>query len=156
MLIAQTALSFLLEAHTNWRVDWLWGCPLAVLTVVIHVLGLGLISQRAIQFYHDRMKHRHQRAAFAIVVGATALLATILHALEAGLWAIACCVIGAIPDFKSAMLYSLGAMTMYGEQNLFLEDRWRLLGPIEALNGFVTTDAARRVGVLPVDRLSIG
>src|SRR5882757_6686344 len=119
MRIAQTALSFLLEAHTNWRVDWLWRCPLIVLTVVIHVLGHGLISQRAIQFYRGRMKHRHQKAAFAVVVGATALLATILHALEAGLCAIGCRVIGAVPDFKFAMLYSLGAMTTYGEQNLF-------------------------------------
>jgi len=26
-------------------------------------------------------------------------------------------------------------MTTYGHQSLFLEDRWRLLGTIEALNG---------------------
>jgi hypothetical protein len=42
-----------------------------------------------------------------------------------------------MPDFKHAMLYSLGAITSYGHQNLFLEDRWRLLGAIEALNGWL-------------------
>jgi hypothetical protein len=31
------------------------------------------------------------------------------------------------------MLYSLGAMTTYGHQNL--EKHWQLLGTIEALNG---------------------
>jgi hypothetical protein len=35
------------------------------------------------------------------------------------------------------MLYSMGAMTTYGHQSLFLEDRWRLLGTIEALNGWL-------------------
>jgi hypothetical protein len=33
------------------------------------------------------------------------------------------------------MLYSLGAMTTYGHQNLYLQEHWRLIGPIEALNG---------------------
>jgi hypothetical protein len=40
-----------------------------------------------------------------------------------------------LPDNKSAVLYSLGAMTTYGHATLFLEDRWALLGAIEALNG---------------------
>jgi hypothetical protein len=137
MGIAQTALSFLIETRTTWRIDWLWGCPLIVLTVIIHVIGLGFISQKAIVFYGDMMKHRHPTAAFAVVVGTTTLLATIMHGIETGFWAIAFCVIGAMPDFKSAMLYSMGAMTTYGHQSLFLEDRWRLLGTIEALNGWL-------------------
>jgi hypothetical protein len=33
----------------DWSADWAWGLPLIVLTVVIHVLGLGLVSQRAVR-----------------------------------------------------------------------------------------------------------
>ena len=33
------------------------------------------------------------------------------------------------------MLYSLSAMTSYGHASLFLEDRWQLMGALEALNG---------------------
>jgi hypothetical protein len=137
MRTAQIALSFLFEGHTTWGADWIWGCPLIVLTVIIHVLCLGYISQKGISVYGDMMKRHHPTATFAVVVGATALLATTLHAFEAGIWAIAYCVIGAMPDFKSAMLYSLGAMTSYGHQNLFLEHRWQLTGPIESLNGWL-------------------
>ena len=35
------------------------------------------------------------------------------------------------------MLYSMGAMTTYGHQSLYLEERWWLLGTIEALNGWL-------------------
>ena len=31
----------------TWHADWAWGLPLIVLTVVIHVLGLGLINAAA-------------------------------------------------------------------------------------------------------------
>ena len=137
MRTAQIALSFLLEGHTTWSADWIWGCPLIVLTVIIHVLGIGYISQKAILIYGDVVRHRHPTASFAVVVGTTALLATVLHAFETGFWAIAYVVIGALPDFRSAMLYSMGAMTTYGHQSLYLEDRWRLLGTIEALNGWL-------------------
>ena len=68
---------------------------------------------------------------------ATALLATLLHGIETFIWAVAYIFIGALPDLRSGMLYSLGAMTTYGHQSLYLEDRWRLLGTLEALNGWL-------------------
>jgi hypothetical protein len=138
MGIAYAALSVLLEeAHMTWHADWLWGCPLIVLTVIIHVSGVGYLSQRIIQVYGDTMKHRHPRAAFAVAVGTLTLLATFLHALETGIWAAAYCWIGTMPDFGSAMLYSLGAMTTYGHQDLLLAYHWRLMGEIEALDGWL-------------------
>src|SRR5258708_16681345 len=135
MRLAQTILGSLIETRAFWSADWVWGCPLIVLTVVIHILGLGFISQKAILISNDVMKHRCTRGGFVRVRGVTTLLATILHGIEAAIWAIAYCVIGARPDFRSAMFYSLGAITTYGHQNLYLEEHWRLLGPIEALNG---------------------
>jgi hypothetical protein len=120
MTMTQPALSFLMDPNAPWRADWGWGCPLIVLTVIIHVLGLGFISQKAILIYNDMMKPPHPTVAFVVVVGTTTLLATILHGTEAAIWAVAYCFIGALPDFKFAMLYSLGAMTTYGHQNLFL------------------------------------
>jgi hypothetical protein len=112
------------------------GLPPDCIDSIIRVLGLEYISQKTILIYGSMMNH-HRTVAFAVVVGTTTLLATVLHATETGAWAVAYCVIGAMPDFKSSMLYSLGAMTTYGHQDLFLEDRWRLLGTIEALNGWL-------------------
>lgn len=137
MRTAQFALSFLIDGHRTWSADWIWGIPLIVLTMIFHVLCIGYVSQRAILIYGGMVKHGHRTATFAVVVGTTALLATLLHGIETAMWAAAYLFIGALPDSKSAMLYSLGAMTTYGHQSLYLEDRWRLLGTLEALNGWL-------------------
>jgi hypothetical protein len=70
-------------------------------------------------------------------MGGITLLATCLHAIETGIWAFAYCGIDALPDFKSAMLYSLGAMTTFGQGSVSVERHWQLLGEIEALNGWL-------------------
>lgn len=134
---ALIVLNFLLDDRRTWSADWIWGCPLIVLTVIMHVLCIGYINQKALLIYGSMVKHHYATAGFAIVVGATALLATVLHGIETAFWAIAYVFVGALPDLKSAMLYSMGAMTTYGHQSLYLEDRWRLLGTIEALNGWL-------------------
>ena len=70
-------------------------------------------------------------------MGATTLCATILHGEEAAIWAIAYRLLSALPDQRSAILYSLSAMTSYGHANLFLEAQWQLMGAMEALNGWL-------------------
>jgi hypothetical protein len=137
MGIAQYALSFYVDTSAAWGADWAWGLPLIVLTVVIHVLALGLINQWSASVSNLVMERRHPTAAFAVVMGTVTLLATIVHAVEAGIWAIAYRLIGALPDLRSAMLYSLSAVTSYGHATLSLESQWQLLGAIEALNGWL-------------------
>jgi hypothetical protein len=135
---ARIALNFLFDGHRMWGADWIWGCPLIVLTMIFHVLCIGYVSQTAIWRYGEMVKHRRNpTATFAIVVGTTALLATVLHAIETAMWAVVYIFVGALPEARSAMLYSLGAMTTYGHQSLYLEERWRLLGTLEALNGWL-------------------
>jgi hypothetical protein len=58
-----------------------------------------------------------------------------MHGIEAATWAIAYRLLGALPSTRSAMLYSLSAMTSYGHANLFLEEQWQLMGALEVLNG---------------------
>jgi hypothetical protein len=137
MRIAQTAMDLLVVKPMTWRDDWAYGLPLIVLNVVIHVLGLGLINQRAVRVANGTIAHRHPTADFVLIMGASTLWATILHGIEAGIWAIAYRLLDAIPDFKSAMLYSLNAVTSYGHANLSLEAHWQLMGAMEALNGWL-------------------
>jgi MFS superfamily sulfate permease-like transporter len=137
MTISQGALSLYIVTPAVWGADWAWGLPLIVLTVVIHVLGIGFTYQRAVEVFRRKMNRRHHTALFAVVMSTMVLLATVLHGVEAGAWAAFYQFLGAQPDFKTAMLYSLGAMTTYGHSTLFLEGHWQLMGTIEALSGWL-------------------
>ena len=70
-------------------------------------------------------------------MGPTALSATILHGIDGFIWAGAYHLVGALHDNKSAMLYSLNAMTSYGHENLKLGSQWQLMGALAALNGWI-------------------
>jgi hypothetical protein len=120
-----------------WSADWVWGLPLILATVIIHVIGMRLTCGWAIRVSREQAKSRHATFILAMVVGATTLSATCLHAAEAGIWGAAYRLLGALPNAKSAMLYSLEAITSYGHTNLFLEDRWQLMGAMESLNGWL-------------------
>jgi hypothetical protein len=109
-----------------------------VINVIFHVGGLGLIHDNVIRLMAKvKQTHRGFHLSFAIVMGLTTLLATLLHAIEAGIWAATYRVLGALPDGKSALLYSLGAMTTYGHEALYLAAHWQLMGTLEALNGML-------------------
>jgi len=134
MIISHVALTLLVDPQFSWSSDWIWGLPLIVLTVVFHVLGLEFVNHKAVA-----MLSRNQgypRLLFAVVMSTVILLATCLHVAEAGAWAACYLFLGARPDFTSAMLYSMGAMTTLGS-SLILEGEWRLMGQIEALSGWL-------------------
>jgi hypothetical protein len=137
MTIAQASINLQIDLNAPWPADWAWGIPLILFTVMFHVFGLGLIRQRMLPVYRGFMKRHHATAAFTVVMSATTLLATVLHGIEATIWAYAYRQLGALPDLKHAMLYSLGAVTTYGHENFHLEAHWQLLGAIEALNGWL-------------------
>jgi hypothetical protein len=61
----------------------------------------------------------------------------ILHGIEGVFWAGAYCFLRALPNTRSAMLYSLNAMTSYGHENLRLTPKWEMLGALESLNGWI-------------------
>ena len=137
MSIDPAASSVLVDVPVGWSVDWAWGLPLIVLTILIHVFGISLLRERAVWYFSHRSQMRRPTAEFVIVMGAITFAITILHAAEAGIWALAYKSLGALPDYSTAMLYSLNAVTSYGHTNISLDDYWHLLGALEALNGWL-------------------
>ena len=122
---------------TPWIGDWAWSLPLIVSTLVIHVCGLAFINGKVVNDLEQAVDRADFIPKFIVVIGGTSLLATILHGIEAGLWAGAFMFLDALPDKRSAMLYSLSAMTAYGHAALFLKPNWQLMGALEALNGML-------------------
>lgn len=121
---------------TPWGSDWAWSMPLIVATVVFHAYALGLLNRAVSSILKGNRTRNLDDMVSVFVVGGTALCATILQGSEASMWAIAYRMLGALPDRKSAMLFSLGAMTTYGNTTFRLESRWQLMGSLEALNGW--------------------
>jgi hypothetical protein len=121
----------------GWGSDWAWGLPLIVLTVVFHTYGLGLLERGVQKRLGGAGEERNRAIVTSIVMGRTALSAIMLHAIEGAAWAGAYRLLGALHDNKSAMLYSLNAMTSYGHENLNLAPRWQMMGALEALDGWI-------------------
>jgi hypothetical protein len=136
MIIVPSVLDVQSATPGIWGADWAWGLPLIVVTVVIHAMGLGFISRSAVALCDRKMDGRYPTAWFAAIMSAVILFATFLHAVESAIWALSYQALGAQPDYKSAVLFSLGAMTTFGNA-MSLQERWQLMGAIEALNGWL-------------------
>jgi hypothetical protein len=119
-----------------WGYDWAWGLPVLALTVVAHVCALVLASEALVRLLPNTNRKQNLRRSVT-VLALTALGAATLHGLEAAVWATLYLGIGALTTAQNAMLYSLGAITSYGHVEIFLQDRWKLLGAIEAVNGLI-------------------
>jgi hypothetical protein len=120
-----------------WNANWAWSLPLIVVSVMYHALALAFINRNIVRAKRVVKGRRNNLIVFALIMGVTTLLVTLLHASEAGIWAALFWVLGALPDGKSALLYSLGAMTTYGHEPFYLAEHWRLMGALEALNGMI-------------------
>ncbi|MGB3434538.1 hypothetical protein [Achromobacter sp.] len=117
-----------------WEDDWLWGLPLFVATIVMHVTAFMTMSR----ILAAAPSHWGQsKILFGLSVAIFALFAAVLHAFEAFAWALLYVHIGAVHSLSEAMLYSLEAITSYGHAPAFLPLHWQLVGAIEAVNGLI-------------------
>jgi hypothetical protein len=122
---------------TPWSAAWLWSLPLLIVTVVIHAFSLRMIDRRVSFVLDGSARNRLLRMASWLIMPVVGLCAAILHGSEGAIWAAAYVLLRALPDRKSAMLYSMNAMTAYGHVDLQLEQHWQLMGALEALNGLI-------------------
>ena len=120
-----------------WDGNWAWSLPLILVTVIFHVISLAFLNERVIRAKRFLARRRNFLVGLSIVLGAATMVAIILHAVEATIWALVYQALGALPDSKSALLYSLGAMTTYGHEHFDLANHWQLMGALEALNGMI-------------------
>jgi hypothetical protein len=120
-----------------WSADWAWSLPLIAVNVVVHVLGLGMMTAQVDRVLRGLQDRRRYTLIFATVMSIAVTFATCLHGAEAIAWAAAYRFLGTVPDGRTAVLYSLNAMTSYGNTAISLPAHWRLMGALEALNGML-------------------
>ena len=72
----------------------------------------------------------------AIMIIITLVMAA-AHLMEIALWATAFRASGEISTFEKAFYFSAQNYTTLGYGDVVLSDRWRLLGPLESINGLL-------------------
>jgi hypothetical protein len=133
----------MLPANTfaGWSNDWIWGILLITLSVATHAAGLALIGlsiAKSLGSAIDAPWRVHARfMLFTLVIAIAALLLALLHGLEASGWAAMYVWLGAAPDYRRAIYFSLQMLTTLGADAVQLGDRWKLMGPLEAISGML-------------------
>ena len=125
----------------DWGDDWIWSISLIALSVVTHAAGLALIGITFVKCFGSMIAspwRTHRRFIFfSLSLGVMAVLLVLLHGIEASYWAVAYVWLGAAPDFRRAIYFSLQMATTLGGDVVQLGDRWKLMGPLEAVSGMM-------------------
>ena len=65
------------------------------------------------------------------------LVTAAAHLVQIALWAVALLLSGEVSTFETAFYFSAENYTALGYGDIVLSERWRLLGPLEAINGLL-------------------
>lgn len=103
-----------------------------VLTSATHIAGLWALEPACKRFIGRGRVHHH---GFFLLFLALALLG--LHTLEIVEYAWLYTLVGALPDFATALHYSADTYSTIGGLEIRLASTWRLIGSFEGVNGMV-------------------
>jgi len=112
----------------------LTACALSLANLTL----LALAAAGQVRFLLPRVRSVAVRAPFW---GGAAVLSTVLMGLLAtslvqiALWAVAFILSGEFVDFETAFYHSTVNFTTLGYGDIVMSRRWRLLGPLQAVNG---------------------
>lgn len=113
----------------------LTGTLMIIITVVVHTFGLIAVT-RVMTHMTDRFRMHGHRSRVVAMISVVFGLFLVLTA-EVWLWALVYWLIGALPDFEQALYFSTVAFSTVGFGDIMPKGKWRLLGALEAVNGFL-------------------
>ena len=112
------------------------GTGMGTLTVLIHFWGLIFLTFIMERYgYHIRPHASHTRRAAVILAVVFGIF--VLHTVEIWLYAALYLALGEMRTFEEALYFSTVAFTTVGFGDIVMTPRWRLLGAIEAANGWI-------------------
>ncbi len=107
---------------------------LVAVTVAVHAVGFGLLLSSLVKT-HAAPPVRSWPITRLLIWITWLLILT--HVAEITVWASFYLWVGCLPDAESAFYFSGVTYTTVGYGDLVLPERWRILGPIEALTGIL-------------------
>lgn len=125
---------------------------LTSLTVVLHALGTVYIAIPVTGVLKPATNSQAlPRPVWSLIRLVSLLL--VLHLIEVAIWAAAFTTAHVLPDFETALYYSLKSYTTVGYGDVLPPVSWRLLGPIEAAVGILMLGWSTSIIVAAVQRL---
>jgi hypothetical protein len=121
--------------------SWTASLALIVLTTAVHSFGIVVLSLIGVRIHAylkgQRLHFRQAVIILTMIIGAIGLSLTVLHGVEAALWAVAYLWLGALDTLVQALLYSVDSMTTRGASGLVLHQHWQFMGAMEAVAGML-------------------
>ena len=112
------------------------GLGMFVLTLCVQMMPVVIFIHIATS-RHPRSLMRPSYGANFILLQAVAALVVFAHLVNIALWAALFWLCGEFGDLEAAYYHSAGNYTSLGYGDIVMSARWRLLGPLETIDGMV-------------------
>ena len=107
---------------------------LFICSLLSYAAAMQLIVNMAVRFARNGYKELGFWSGTAIM-GKVAIIMAAAHLTQITLWSVAIVLCGQIPSFQTAFYFSAQNYATLGYGDVLLSEQWRLLGPLEAING---------------------
>src|SRR6476659_10982073 len=108
------------------------GGGVSVVNIAIHALVMTILVWVARAVSADNKKHPATFLITVMISTVSVLMAA--HAVEVFIWALAYLMVGVVPGKTGFVYFAFVNYTTLGYGDILTVERWRLLGPITALN----------------------
>jgi hypothetical protein len=112
------------------------GLGMYVMTLCVQMAPI-MIFMRIATSRHPRSLMRPSFGANFILFQLVAALMLLAHLVNIALWALLLCLCGEFAGFGAAYHHSAGNYSSLGLGDTALSTRWRLLGPLETIDGMM-------------------
>jgi hypothetical protein len=112
------------------------GIGMFVLTLCVQMVPTVILFRIATS-RNPRSLMRPAFGANLILLQLVAALMLLAHLVNIALWALLLCLCGEFPGFEAAYYHSAVNYSSLGYGDIVMSMRWRLLGPLEAIDGIV-------------------
>ncbi|HFD15431.1 MAG TPA: two pore domain potassium channel family protein [Rhodospirillales bacterium] len=128
------------------------GSAMLAVTVVLHVGGVVLLIS-GYRYRRDRSGHRETYTRATLLLVGMTLGILLLHTVEIWLWALLYVGLGEFRSLEAALYFSTVTFTTLGYGDLTLDERWRILSSLEAVNGLLLFGISTALLVAVVRRM---
>jgi hypothetical protein len=112
------------------------GISVLLVSLLLYGMATGLIVQLVVLLIRKKYVEISFWKNIAIMM-IISLVTALAHLIQIALWALAIFMCGATETFETAIYWSAQNYTALGYGDVGMSERWRLLGPLEAVNGLL-------------------